>query len=479
MRLSTASRRTWVALGAVAVIAGMVPVAYAGSSSSDDLPLTFAATPDGAGGRVLLDGATVPGRGYLVVPDSGARFDRVRFVVDGAYLGADSSRPFSWPVDLGAGEHRVTAKADAAGDEVSRARVEFLVGIPGPRPTTTRSATPSPTRTATATPTPTRTPTVTPTRTPSATPTATSTRPPSGGPVVAVRTATELTAALKAARPGQTISLADGTYRGQFLADRPGTSSAPLTLRGSAKAVLDGGSTSGGYALHLDGASHWRLQGFSVTGAQKGIVLDRTSFAVLDSLDVGRSGMEGVHFRTGSSDNVIQDSAVHDTGLDTPDYGEGIYLGSAESNWSKYASSGGMDRSDRNSVLRNRLWNFAAEGLDIKEGTTGGIVSGNTFDGTGLSGEHFADSWIDVKGNGYRITGNTGTNNGTRILDGIQTHVQLDGWGESNVFSGNRLTVNGAGYGINLYRGEKAGNVVTCDNVVTGAKAGAYNVSCG
>ena len=77
---------------------------------------------------------------------------------------------------------------------------------------------------------------------------------------------------------------------------------------------------------------------------------------------------------------------------------------------------GEPDHRDRNQVLRNEIWATTSESIDIKEGTSGGLIEGNRFDGSGLSG---ADSWVDVKGNGYTILGNTiGTNS---PKDGYQT----------------------------------------------------------
>lgn len=209
-------------------------------------------------------------------------------------------------------------------------------------------------------------------------------------------------------------------------------------------------------------------------GAQKGVVLDRSSEVVMDGLDVGGSGMEAIHFRTGSSDNRLTNSLVHDTGRVEPGFGEGVYVGSAASNWSTYGD-GGPDRSDRNAIVGNRIWRTTAESIDVKEGTTGGVISDNSFDGAGLSGAHFADSWLDLKGNGYRVAGNIGV--GT-LLDGFQTHVQLPGWGRENVFTGNRLTVDAPGYGINVDEPADTGNVVACDNTASGAGRGLSNLPC-
>jgi hypothetical protein len=157
--------------------------------------------------------------------------------------------------------------------------------------------------------------------------------------------------------------------------------------------------------------------------------------ALIDWLRVFNIGDEAIHFRDNSTDNTIQNSEISDTGKREPGFGEGIYFGQARSNW----VNGQPDRSDRNHAINNRIGlNIAAEHLDLKEGTTGGEVRGNTFDGTGQSGANSADSWVDAKGNGYRITGNRGTR---ALLDGFQTHIILAGWGRDNVFSANTADV--------------------------------------
>jgi len=182
-------------------------------------------------------------------------------------------------------------------------------------------------------------------------------------------------------------------------------------------------------------------------------------------------GMEGVHFRAFSSDNVISHSDIDNTGLKSPNYGEGVYLGSAVSNWPKY-SGDKPDASDRNQVLDNRITATAAESIDIKEGSTGGIVRGNTLDGAKIAGKNSADSWIDVKGNGYLIDDNLGTNS---LQDGFQVHVLVYGWGEHNTFSRNRLDVQAPGVGIWLQNSAAdKGNVIQCNNIVTNAVAGDY-----
>lgn len=300
-------------------------------------------------------------------------------------------------------------------------------------------------------------------------------------PVVKLATVTVhdgagLSAALASAAPGTTIKLANGLYkaRKQFTATTACTVAAPCRLQGGRGAVIDGTGMGGHYGLHLTDASNWTLLGFTVTNATKGIVLDRSSLNVIDGVDVHKIGAEGIHLRTMSSDNVVRASIVHDTGKKSPQYGEGIYIGSAVSNWGTYSGSK-PDTSNRNVVTGNSVWATGAESVDIKEGTTGGALSNNTFDGAGMAGKNSADSWVDVKGNSWVISGNTGTN---ALLDGFQTHVAAPGWGQNNQFSGNTAHVNSTGYGFRFDKATTTRNVLRCDNAVTAAGLGLANQPC-
>ncbi|MDQ0368367.1 right-handed parallel beta-helix repeat-containing protein [Catenuloplanes indicus] len=288
---------------------------------------------------------------------------------------------------------------------------------------------------------------------------------------VTVSDAAGLTAALAAARPGAVIRLADGVYQDEFVASVPGTADAPVTLCGGVGAILDGGGVTKGYGLHLDGASHWRVLGFTVRNAQKGVMADGVQHTTIAGLTVERIGDEAVHLRRFSSDNVVEGNIIRDTGRRKPQFGEGVYVGTAESNWCDITDCA-PDTSDRNVVRNNTITAVTAENVDIKEGTTGGTVTGNTFDGAALSGGH-ADSWVDVKGNDWTISGNTGTNS---PLDGFQTHSVVDGWGRGNVFSRNVATVDGPGFGFSLTPVED--NRVACDNEVSGAAEGTSNTPC-
>lgn len=277
-----------------------------------------------------------------------------------------------------------------------------------------------------------------------------------------VSTAAELTSALDAAGPGDTIRLADGSYRGYFTTSRAGTESAPVTLTGSERAVL--ATNGGGYGLHLDGASWWTVRGITVTGGQKGIVADAARGVVIDSVTLHDLDMEAVHFRDSSSDGVVRNSTIHDTGKNGRGMGEGVYIGTANTL---------SDKSDRVRVEDNVIGpGVGGEAVDAKEGTTGGRVTGNTFDGQGLTGANYDDSWVDVKGNDYLVENNTGKNT---TNNGFEVHSQQPDWGCGTVFRGNRSDLTGATgsdrYAIHVadYRADCPTTVTSSNTVIGGA----------
>lgn len=134
---------------------------------------------------------------------------------------------------------------------------------------------------------------------------------------------------------------------------------------------------------------------------------------------------EAVHFRNSSSDGSTTDSRIYDTGRNGRGMGEGVYVGSA---------GGTGDRSDRILIEGNTIGPGAGGGnVDIKEGTTGARIIGNTFDGSGLTGADYDDSWVGITGDDVLVAENTGRGTAN---DGYQTHEVQDGWGCNAPFRG-------------------------------------------
>jgi len=226
---------------------------------------------------------------------------------------------------------------------------------------------------------------------------------------------------MKNAKPGDVITIAAGDYlgvktgttqnrAGWFVSMASGTAAAPITLRGAsstAKPVLHGGSNSDAYILHMIGANYWKIENIIWSTGAKGLIFDGCNNMILDGLEVFNVGDEGVHFRDGSSNNLIQNSWIHDTGRGSPGFGEGVYIGSAD-------GTNQADGSPYNQLCHdNRVSNcrfgpnIAAEAVDIKERTKRAIVEHCTFDATGTDNKNSVDSVINVKGNDAIVRYNT------------------------------------------------------------------------
>lgn len=287
--------------------------------------------------------------------------------------------------------------------------------------------------------------------------------------VVHVGSAAGLRAALAHAVPGAEIRLASGLYVGQFTLSRSGVSAHHVTLCGTRDAVLDGGNLRSGYTLHVSGAQWVDLVGFTIRHGQKGVVVDSSQHVTMRAIAVHDVGYEAIDLRRNTTYSGVYASRIYDTGRVYPQFGEGVYVGSARNNWCAQTKCL-PDRSDHATIAGNSIGpGVPAEEIDVKEGTSNGVISGNSFDGRSMTK---ALSWVDMKGNNWVIRGNTGRDS---RVNGFTVTVAVAGWGNNNVFLGNHAIVNASGYGFKIARGA-VGDVVYTDNVVQNARDGACNV---
>jgi hypothetical protein len=245
-----------------------------------------------------------------------------------------------------------------------------------------------------------------------------------------------------------------------------------LTLLMEDDAGIDGGDVTNGYALHIKGAPGVVVAGGQVFGAQKGLVADGSSGCKTLGVHIHSTGMEAWHVRGLTNDAEISRCLIENTALDPakdPGMGEGIYVGSAKNNWASW-SGGKPDVCLNTAVLQNVVRGTRGECLDVKEATRTGWVEGNDFDGGAMNGAHYADSPVDVKGNGWTFTGNTFRNGYTDL---VQTHSQATGYGHDNVFSAN--TYLGCPNWAVMVHPDTERTIVNGTNVVVGVGKGLVN----
>ncbi|MBP2833222.1 cellulase family glycosylhydrolase [Aquimarina sp. U1-2] len=235
--------------------------------------------------------------------------------------------------------------------------------------------------------------------------------------------------AMRRAKPGDEIIVASGTYvalektdlpdndgkASRFYSSANGTAQKPIILRGknpSKPPVLQGPSGRlDGYIMRILG-DHWVIKDLELKEGSKGLMLDRANHCTIENVTVHTVGDEGIHLRDGSSNNLVKNCKVYNTGLRQPRFGEGLYVGSDRGQHDQY------NRDCNNNTIEGCIVgpNVRAEGVDVKEGTKNTIIKNCTFSAKGISGRNSSDAFIDLKGAYGFVYNNTFNLDGSDII---------------------------------------------------------------
>jgi hypothetical protein len=297
--------------------------------------------------------------------------------------------------------------------------------------------------------------------------------------LVDVATSAALDAALSGAQPGDLIRLQLNTVFSSAaprFAPAKGTKAAPIVVLGDRTCVVTKPTGTASMWL-LDGAHWWTLDGFVLDG---GGTTTNSTLRVFGSrcctfrdLKVGNSGQEACAVRGHSKFNRFLFCEFDQTGqVGDLKYGEALYLGRSSSDW-----VGGLpDRTDYTEVLYCVFGdNITSDSIDIKAGTTGTLVVGCVFSNAGHAREGSDDlgfeAPIAVRGNNAVLRDN---HFHKLIKDGVKVELSEPGWGNNNVFRGNRFDLSEATastrYGVRV-SGSTSGNIVYNDNTQIGGTA--------
>ncbi|UXP32767.1 Ig-like domain-containing protein [Reichenbachiella agarivorans] len=276
--------------------------------------------------------------------------------------------------------------------------------------------------------------------------------------------------ALAAVSAGDEIVIASGTYTSSasinaayYYSGANGTASNPITIRGASSSNrphLKGTSISSRTVLRIEG-DYWIVKDLEISTGQKGLVFDNSNYSKAIHCSIHTFGNEAVHVRDGSDYVTIDDCSIYDTGNVSPGFGEGVYIGTDKGSWSSY------DPSVDHTTVKNCTIgpDIRAEAFDIKEGTSETIVEYNTVHGQGISGDNYADSFIDLKGTRTYVRYNTfNQNNEPIITKGIAvTDRSVDLSGYDHVVHNNTFNMDGStGNVLEAYSGTS--NVYAFDN---------------
>ncbi|CAM9351601.1 unnamed protein product [Discosporangium mesarthrocarpum] len=231
---------------------------------------------------------------------------------------------------------------------------------------------------------------------------------PSGSP--------SLSDAIKSAKPGDTIHLANGRYKTGIMSFTDGEEDAPITITGSRDAVVSGINTD--QRVVTIKHDHIHLRGFTVDG-QMGNGDTLNSYAnkcvfvhgqttpkditymghtfpssinglVISNMSIKNCQGECIRLKYFVTHSDIQDNDVQNCGVDDFVFnagsggknGEGLYMGTSSTQWGDGKNpDSSPDQSNFNLVKNNIFLTHGNECVESKEGTEHNVVEGNTCGG--------------------------------------------------------------------------------------------------
>jgi len=211
------------------------------------------------------------------------------------------------------------------------------------------------------------------------------------GTVHEVHNADQWSAALSAARPGDTIRIASTInsrlfYRGSRAEGnranaQSGTSELPITITAAPDVWIDPGDQRNRQpALDIRNAAHINVIGVNVRNSQFGIRIVNSVGSAESPMLIARNqiteiGHAGLHVigriddRSPSQHIRIEENTISRTGRIAAEFGEGVYIGYGSQEW--------LDESSNVAIVNNKIFETGAEAIDLKPGTRNILVEGN------------------------------------------------------------------------------------------------------
>lgn len=206
-----------------------------------------------------------------------------------------------------------------------------------------------------------------------------------------------------------------GTYQpssgaGYIIITGPsGTSSAHTTIRAfsSTKPIITGSSSGSGF--RVKGASYMDFIGLEVSGLEEDVSVEGASNILFDGFNIHDAQLACVHVRKCTSGActgmvpsyiTVQNSTVHNCGLNTSGNGDGFYIGT---------SGDSSDTTNHVTVYNNTITNTGTECVNIKDFTNHTTVNHNTCNNNVTSNNQYSDAAIMLKSS-------TSTNNASDLI---------------------------------------------------------------
>jgi MYXO-CTERM domain-containing protein len=282
--------------------------------------------------------------------------------------------------------------------------------------------------------------------------------------------------AVRAVAPGDTVIVHAGSYAG-FTVGVRGSEAAPIAFVADGAVVIDGAATTDRDAIHVEGASWVRIEGFTVThAARAGISAIDCDHVALRGNKLDRNGKWGI-FSAFCDDLVVENNEASRSGEQ-----HGIYASNS---------------ADRPVIRHNRIWGNAMCGIhmngDISQGGDGvisnavvennvifdnGRAGGSAINGDGvtravirnnvLDGNHASGISLYQIDGGAPSTDNQVINNTVRMASDARWAINLQNGATGNVLRNNILLHPSASRGAVDLCGACTSGMVSDHNAVVG-----------
>ena len=149
---------------------------------------------------------------------------------------------------------------------------------------------------------------------------------------VTVSTRAQLLSAIAGATSGTVIRLNPGSYGANYDIGTDAAAANPMWICGPRSAVFDNGDITKGYGFHIEDATNVVLAGMTVRNVQKGVAVLYSQAVTVADLRVENIGDEAIHLKNETTDSTVIGNSISTTGLLDTNYGEGVYIGTAQGN---------------------------------------------------------------------------------------------------------------------------------------------------
>jgi hypothetical protein len=190
--------------------------------------------------------------------------------------------------------------------------------------------------------------------------------------------------AIDEADAGDTIYVRSGSYGVAEFENKYGNPTNPITLAAypgeEHLAIIQGTSYSPQYGLRVTDSNYITVKDLAFTGTQKAIGVEGSHHVIIEGNLVHDVGMEAISYRKNSSNGIIRDNEIYNMGMETPQFGEGIYIGNGS-----YPGAHSVtypDTTHHITISGNEIYHTggqSAEGINIKGEADNILIENNVI----------------------------------------------------------------------------------------------------